>query len=703
MLVAKAFVAWFMHPLCSLDLRTIVRTELTNAQARSMVLTSSLYQSLKELVSLDNATVLKLRQRTAGSTNSAGGTSATSAASAATGLPPQLVNMNEQVQGLLIPELLDLGNFTAIKQLVALRPTLVPSLLLYHIRNGNPESSSEAVSLVYNYCATRPFSTLKPSLQEIDLPALFQFLAAVLFHNITTTTEAILHAQPNLRQTQDSVTDVLFNILFSKIYDTIKIEHAGVIGASVDAYMARESDSVNPIRLNNVTTWIAAETLQTYNFSPLVVVLYLKYCNWRVNTAIYAATATFSSIPSMLITPAMYANLKFPLLVVLANAFCRYFAVSAQRLDTADVHSGVHMGCHIAVRSFSMLTAVHRLTAFDPLIQQAWLTLPEIRKATPGEMCSAQHGIPRAAFTLVCCANNHTQFKFCPTAVFTSKSANGQALVPSWSAVTVATNSPMRITATYCDIHHTYDTFLMTLMAPKTPVESRMAFAVWGQQLQLHELTALVSHLVVGDPEQLDTSLSGYIAFLVQNRDLLCILWKGMLRQMYTYMHAQYHIELTSLSALLASLMRTLKPFLSNNEILTVNQLSSHGLCNDLPAASLVDLQAIDLNLRVGYQFSKFLSKLQQSGAGGATLTQADIRHFKTSLPRFEVVATAADLSAKLCGLYLLEYPTVSTRAIWHSFWRRYLLCVVSKRGLTGVTTGKFKLFYLCFIVVCCV
>lgn len=673
--VAKAFVAWLMHPLCTLQVREIIRNELNNAITRTAVYAGGVMHSLRELVSLDEATLNRLRSPPA--TGLAGNV-----------MPPLLQQLHEQVLNVLISELLGVGHFEFIRQLVQTKPNLVPTLFLHHLRTGTVASCQEATALIQQYTSSRPFSTLKGNLMEVEPDKLFRFLAAVISHNIRACSMRGATATTASAALPDNVADTLFNLLLSRIYDAISTAHVAVITSSVDTYMARSSQE-GVYRIEEILTWIEAESASKQFFSPLVVYLMIKYCNWRVQNGNSLGTNSgFSAVATLLVTPAAFCNLKLAAYVVLANSFNKHFAPPPLSVDATGVQANVLMACHVALRAATVMKNASMLAEFDPAIREAWMSLPEVRKAKVGEICvAATNQRSPTCGDMFGYRNDCLEMKFCQVvsasgvrSIHPSNSTARSSSQPSSSAVPSVGTS--RRVAIYCDVHFSYDTFLMSLVAPKNAFEIKTALACLGHQLTGVDLSSFAQYLE--DPSftvRGDQNLASYIVYLVAHREVLLIIWKGVLIQMYAYMHALYNMDTSSMIGVLAQLARVLKPWLGHLDPVSVNQFSSAPACSGYSQSQLIDLVALDVTLRMAYSFAKLFVKVQSNNGA---FSVADLRNFKSSIVIHESANTQQALASKLCQMYLLEYPTVSVRAIWHSFWRRYLLSFVGKRTVSA-------------------
>lgn len=658
-LIATAFLSWILHPCCNTEVRTVFRNEVSSAAQRSMILNAPIYVSLRELLSIDEATLNRLRTATA-STGTTGSTP----------LPTSIVNLPENVQGMLIAELLALENYPMIKLIAQKRPNLGHHLMVLYLRSGTLLSCREAVALAcQNNTQQRPFASLRTSIQDIEISKLFRILAVAVSYNINRDIKSGPH-NPGWSLPGD-FTDLVFNVMFMRLCnDTATYDES--ICAGVAAVMTDGRRT-----LHTVLEWIDQEVQQQPTLrGSIALYIFVAYANWRVKHIPGSPLMSVSGLVGLLITHGVCGGLRGPLLITLANLIQRYFVPPALDAVAGGVAVNTLLACHIAQRALTMLSPALPLSCLDQEVRNAWAIIPELKKAQPGEICVSS-GPVRSASSVP--SDPYVAgLKFCP----------GKRPV-EYSLNTVergqGTGAELhRIVATYCDIHYTYDTFLMCLVAPKTTAESNIAIACWSHALNLAEADALVQRLecpLLMTDDNINSA--GYITFLTANRETLSIVWKSLLKHMYCYMHALFHMDNFSLMNLLNHFSAALKIWLGNVDVVHPNQFSTHSSCQGLSPSQIVELQALDVTVRMMYQFSTLLMKYQDS-AGAAPLSLGDVRAFKAAIMRLENVNTQASLAARLCHMFLLDYPTVSTRAVWHSFWRRFLLSLVSKRNTSS-------------------
>lgn len=680
--VAAVVVAWLFHPLCTADVRNVIRTELANAAPRNMVLASPVYTGLRQLLELPDPLWRNLREPSRTST---------------TPLPPSVVGQSELTQAYLIAELMQAGNYGAIKQLAQRRPALAHTLMVLYIRDGSAASCAEAVELACQAnLQQKPFVALRQAIHEIATDKLLRFLGAGIAYNLRLSSMKGT-AQAGWSLSGDC-TDMLFGLLLSRASDqgAISLDPAlldvHAVGAAVATFVAASGSTY---ALDSVPTWIeAADVRAPRQLIALLVYLFVAYSNWRVAQTPPAGPLNIASLSTMLLTQTVLVGLRAPVLILLANSYRRHFVLPAPLDQTwmGGVSVGTVLACTIAQRALPMLSAQTPLKLLDGQVRNTWINLPELRKSKPEEICTAHGPARQAAVTQPAVSTGGTQvldLRFCHVARPADRALN--VLNPATRAITA--ESP-RIVAHYCDLHYTYDTFLMALVAPKTVLETNVAQACWGHSLSLAEVVQLLRHLdgallsTEGGDEQEEPNTEKYVGFLVTNRDILLTTWKTVVRHLYSYMHALFFIDNAPLAHLMAQLNIFLKPWLSSVDVVSATALAEHASCRGFTSDQLVELQALDLSMRMLYHFSNLLAKYKDNSPAVALPLQ-DLRTFKAAVMRLEAVGHNNSLAAQLCYMCLLEYPAVSTRAVWHSFWRRFLQSLISKRNVSTNPTDE--------------
>jgi hypothetical protein len=669
--VGAAVVTWLFHPLCAADIRNVVRAELANAAPRNMVLGTPMYVGLRQLLELPEAALQSMRQPQP-STNSS-----------ALVVPPAVAGLSDQLQTVLIAELMAVGNFGMIKQLTQRRPGLAHSLMVLYIRNGSPASCAEAVDLACQAnLQQKPFISLRASIQDVSTDKLLRFLGAGIAYNLRQ--QALKGTSQAGWSLSGDCTDMVFGLLLARAceqFDPVEQLPMGPdpqgICAEVDKFMS----SAVANGLENVAGWLQSEHYDTpTRLTALLAYLFVFYSNWRIAQSVPSVPLNVTSLVSMLITQAVFSGLRLQSLIVLANSVRRYFIIPAH-LDhhfAGGVSVGTVLACHIAQKALYMLASTAPLRLFDQPIRNTWIHLPELRKARPGEICTAKGPVRQLGQPSPAVAAGTLELRFCQAV----RPADCALNMPNQASRAIAAESP-RLVAHYCDVHYTYDTFLMALVAPKNVPETNIAQVCWSHSLTLNEAAQLVRQIdgvaTGGIPED-DVTAERYVAFVVSNREVLQMVWKTVVRHLYCYMHAIFYMDNAPLAHLMGFLNTLLKPWVANVDVVSAATLSLHPACQGYSVEQVVELQAVDLTLRMLYHFSNLLSKYKDS-TSSVLLPLQDLRAFKAAVMRLEAVGNNPALAARLCYMCLLEYPTVSTRAVWHSFWRRFLQSLISKRN----------------------